>query len=111
MHRKIRIEFIFIQSKYKEKFDTGEYGKFVDGVIDFLQEEHNEPHNEKIESWLKIKDYLLSEEIMGVWHDVPDIRTYYVVMGKWNENEHIIAKTENMKKQIDSMRTQAGKPA
>lgn len=105
MHRKIRIEFIFIQSKYKEKFDTGEYGKFVDGVVDFLQVEHYEPHNEKIDSWIKIKDYLLSEDIMGAWVDVPDIRTYYVVMGKWNENEHIIAKTENMKKQIDKMRT------
>lgn len=105
MQRKIRIEFIFIQSKYKEKFDTGEYGKFVDGVVDFLQVEHHEPHNEKIEGWIKIKDYLLNEEIMGAWSDVPNIRTYYVVMGKWNENEHIIAKTENMKKQIDMMRT------
>ena len=105
MHRKIRIEFIFIQSKYKEKFDSGEYGKFVDGIVDFLQVEHHEPHNEKIESWIKIKDYLLSEEIMGAWSDVPDVRTYYVVMGKWDENEHIIAKTKNMKSQIDAMRT------
>ena len=99
MYKRIKIEFIFIQSKYKEKFDTGEYGKFVDGVIDFLQVEHYEPHNDKIESWIRIKDYLLSEEIMSVWSSVPDIRTYYVVMGKWNENEHIIAKTKNMKKQ------------
>ena len=105
MYKRIKIEFIFIQSKYKEKFDTGEYGKFVDGVIDFLQVEHYEPHNDKIESWIRIKDYLLSEEIMSVWSSVPDIRTYYVVMGKWNENEHIIAKTKNMKKQIERMRT------
>lgn len=105
MYKRIKIEFIFIQSKYKEKFDTGEYGKFVDGVIDFLQVDHYEPHNDKIESWIRIKDYLLSEEIMSVWSSVPDIRTYYVVMGKWNENEHIIAKTENMKKQIERMRT------
>lgn len=105
LHKKIRIEFIFIQSKYKEKFDTGEYGKFVDGVVDFLQTEHYEPHNDKIEFWIKIKDYLMSDDIMGSWFDVPDVRTYYVVMGKWNNNEHIIAKTENMKKQIDRMCT------
>ena len=105
LYRKIKIEFIFIQSKYKEKFDTGEYGKFVDGITDFLQMEHNEPHNEKIEHWIELKNYLLSEDIMTTWQDIPDIRLYYVVMGKWNNNEHIIAKTENLKRNIERMKT------
>lgn len=105
MYRKIRIEFIFIQSKYKEKFDSGEYGKFIDGITDFLQVEHYEPHNEKIDYWLKLKEYLLSEEVMSAWDEIPDVRLYYVVMGKWNENEHIIAKTENLKKNIERMCT------
>lgn len=105
MYRKIKIEFIFIQSKYKEKFDSGEYGKFVDGIADFLQMEHSEPHNEKIKYWIELKDYLLSEEIMTTWQDIPNIRLYYVVMGKWNNNEHIIAKTENLKRNIELMKT------
>lgn len=29
------IEFIFVQSKYKDKFDSGEYAKFINGVTDF----------------------------------------------------------------------------
>lgn len=51
------IEFIFIQSKYKEKFDAGEYTKFVNGVVDFLSENHFQPHNTDVENWIEIKDY------------------------------------------------------
>ena len=34
----------------EDKLDSGEYGKFADGIIDFLADEHHEPHNEKIEA-------------------------------------------------------------
>ncbi len=92
--KKINIEFIFIQSKYKDKIDTGEYGKFIDGVVDFLSDVHYEPRNEKIDSWLELKDYLFDDEIMIYWDTSPNIRMYYVYMGRWNENEHIMAKSE-----------------
>lgn len=92
--KKIHIEFIFIQSKYKEKIDTGEYGKFIDGVVDFLSEEHYEPRNDKIDFWIELKEYLFDDEVMIYWDTSPDIRMYYVYMGKWSENEHILAKSQ-----------------
>ena len=67
------IEFIFIQSKYKEKFDSGEYAKFTNGVIDFLGEDHFQPHNSDIDTWLEIKNYLLSDNVMMCWTHNPDI--------------------------------------
>ena len=73
LNNKINIEFIFVQSKYKSKFDSGEFGKFKDGMLDFLSEEHNELHNDKIEALLKIKDYIFSEKIMSSWEDSPSI--------------------------------------
>ena len=85
------IEFIFIQSKYKEKFDSGEYAKFTNGVIDFLGEDHFQPHNSDIDTWLEIKNYLLSDNVMMCWTHNPDIRLYYVVMGTWENSPHIIA--------------------
>lgn len=85
------IEFIFVQSKYKDKFDSGEYAKFINGVTDFLNDTHYQPMNDAIKKWLAIKDYLMSNEIMLKWTDSPIVRLYYVVMGTWNESEHIIA--------------------
>ncbi len=85
------IEFIFIQSKYKDKFDSGEYAKFINGITDFLSDTHYQPMNDSIREWLKIKEYLTSNEVMILWNENPIIRLYYIVMGTWNESEHIIA--------------------
>lgn len=91
LHKKISIEFIFIQSKYKDKFDSGEYSKFINGAIDYLGENHYQPMNKDIKMWLEIKDYLFEEQIMIYWIDNPIIRLYYIVMGEWNNSKHIIA--------------------
>ena len=45
---RINIEFIFIQSKNKSHLDSGEFGKFMDGIVDYLSENQYEPHNAKI---------------------------------------------------------------
>lgn len=103
LNNKINIEFIFVQSKYKSKFDSGEFGKFKDGMLDFLSEEHNELHNDKIEALLKIKDYIFSEKIMSSWEDSPSIKFYYVVMGEWNENRYILAKAKNFKNSVKQL--------
>ena len=87
-------EFIFIQSKYREDFDSGEYGKFCDGISDFLSDTHYEPHNDRIEDWLKIKEYIFSDEVFerADWLSNPKVRVYYVWLGTWNGNPHIEAK-------------------
>ncbi len=103
LNNKINIEFIFIQSKYKSKYDSGEFGKFKDGMLDFLSEEHNEPHNDKIKALLKVKNYIFSDKIMSSWEESPSIRFYYVVMGEWNENEHILAKAENFTNSVKQL--------
>ena len=103
--RRLSIEFIFIQSKYKDKFDSGEYGKYIDGVSDFLHPVQVEPHNSKIQYWLDIKNYLLDNDIISAWYDLPQIRLYYVVMGQWTGNEHIVAKTNRFKKDIEKIDT------
>lgn len=97
------IEFIFIQSKYKEKFDSGEYAKFANGVIDFLGEDHFQPHNADIDTWLEIKNYLLSDNVMMCWTHSPDIRLYYIVMGTWENSPHIIAISKKCETDILAM--------
>ena len=99
------VEFIFIQSKYKEKFDSGEYSKFTTGVVDFLSNDHFQPHNSKIQEWLDIKEFLLSDTVMMRWSRNPEIRLYYVVMGTWDESPHIIALSQKCEKEIESLET------
>ena len=88
--KRAQVEFIFIQSKLTPKFDSGEFGKFVAGVRDFLSEGHKQPMNEKIKEALRIKDYLLSEDVVIVWENNPSVRLYYVAMGKWRDSEHLV---------------------
>lgn len=104
-YNRAEIEFIFIQSKYKEKFDSGEYAKFTTGVVDFLGCEHFQPHNAKIKEWLEIKDYLLSDNVMMRWTCNPEVRLYYVVMGTWDESPHIIALSQKCERDISRLET------
>lgn len=104
-YNKADIEFIFVQSKYKEKFDSGEYAKYINGVEDFLGEDHFQPHNSDIDKWLEIKNYLLSDDVMMRWSHNPDVRLYYVVMGTWENSPHILAISEKCKKDISALDT------
>ena len=105
LNKQISVEILFIQSKNKDKLDSGEYGKFADGIIDFLSDYHNEPHNEKIDALLQLKDYLFSDEIILRWKSNPIVRVYYVFFGSRRENEHIDAKERKLKQDIKNLQS------
>lgn len=105
LNKQISIEFLFIQSKNKDKLDSGEYGKFADGIIDFLADEHHEPHNEKIEAILQLKDYLFSDDIILRWKRNPIVRIYYIIFGQWRDNKHFEAKTNKLKQDIIALQS------
>ncbi len=100
---RINIEFLFIQSKYTKKLDSAEFGVFMDGVVDFLRENQNEPHNQKIAEWIELKNYLCSEEVLIYWNNSPNIKLYYTYIGDWKNNEHIIAKYNSAKESIETI--------
>ena len=103
--KQISVEFIFVQSKNKNKIDSGEYGKFADGVRDFLCDDHKEPHNEKIEALLRVKDFLFSDEVILRWKNSPSVRIYYVIFGNWREDKHISAKAAQLETDIQSLQS------
>ena len=103
LNKLLSIEFIFIQSKNKDKIDAGEYGKFTDGIIDFLSETHNEPHIDKIDALLQVKDYLFSDKIILRWRDNPTVRVYYVLFGNWRESKHFDAKTRKLEQDVQAL--------
>lgn len=103
LNKQISIEFLFIQTKNKDKLDSGEYGKFTDGIIDFLADEHHEPHNDKIDALLQLKNYLFSDGVILHWKSNPIVRVYYVIFGQWHDNKHIESKSEKLKQDIENL--------
>ena len=99
-NNKINIDFIFIQSKYKNNVDSGEFGKFTDGIIDFLSDQQYEPSNTKIDSWLELKNYICSEDVLIHWESAPKVKLYYAYTGDWTSNIHIEAKFNRTKDSI-----------
>ena len=96
-NNKINIDFIFVQSKYKNNVDSGEFGKFTDGIIDFLSDEQFEPCNPKVDSWLELKNYICSEDVLIHWESTPNVKIYYAYIGQWNSTQHIEAKFNRAK--------------
>lgn len=105
---KAEIEFLFIQSKNKSKFDSGDFLKFTAGVKDFLQKTQNQPANEQVKDWIELKDYLLSDDVIQYWENNPSVRLYYIVAnGEWNENgnPHIVAHSKQLQEDLKKMNT------
>lgn len=102
---RLDIEFIFIQSKYKSNFDKGEFNNFTDGVREFLSESQRQPHSDEIKELIRIKEYLLGDDVVYKWQDNPKVRLYYVVMGKWHDSKHQLALADQLKEDIAALNT------
>lgn len=103
--KRISIEFIFIQSKYKPNFDAGELNNFIAGVRNFLANKPTIDLNDKLKDTLKLKEHLLSDDVVFSWADNPSVRMYYVAMGKWRNIPHHIALAEQAKTDIKALKT------
>jgi hypothetical protein len=103
--QRVSVEFIFIQSKMRPEFDSGEFMKFTSGVRDFLLEDHLQPRNEKINNALAIKDFLLSDDVVAVWENNPSVRLYYVAMGTWRDSPHLNAYATQFQSDIAALLT------
>ncbi|MBF8280168.1 MAG: hypothetical protein HW385_1600, partial [candidate division NC10 bacterium] len=105
VHRRAQVEFIFIQSKLSPRFDLGDFSKFASGVREFLGSDQLPPRNEKIELALKLKEHLLSDEVVIRWESNPTVRLYYVAMGTWKDAQPHVAQAERTKRDIAALNT------
>lgn len=101
--KKASIEFIFIQSKYKNKFEASELNTFIAGVRNFLNNSPLIALNEKSAELYKLKEYLMSDDVVYYWESNPSVRLYYVAMGKWQNTPQHIALAEQAKKDIQTL--------
>ena len=94
------IEFIFIQSKYKEKFEAAELSSFIAGVRNFLNNRPAIALNGKSAEIFKLKEHLMSDDVVYHWESNPSVRMYYVAMGKWRNIAQHLALAEQAKNDI-----------
>lgn len=85
--RKLKIDFIFIQSKYKEDFERNdEFLSYIIGIKRFLSQDKSQVSdaNNNIKSLIEIKEKLLSEDSMIYWdhNHIPRVKCLYVFLGK-----------------------------
>lgn len=80
----IEVRFVFIQSKTSDSFSGSEIGDFIYGVKAFFEEKKDRPQtNNKMESLIKIKDYIFKNSVK--LKVSPVLEMYYVACGKWDE--------------------------
>jgi len=101
--KRANVEFIFIQSKYKQNFNKGELNNFIDGVRDFVSDKHRFPMNDKIKNVLLLKEYLLSDEVAIMWAQNPQVTLYYVAMGRWRNAPDLVGLQNQFKADLSAL--------
>lgn len=87
--KKIDIEFVFIQSKMQDHFDSAEFNTAGLGVKDFFAKEPRLPSNDAINEYRALKDYIYEDDdvLRKIQHN-PSLSFFYVAMGTPPEDEH-----------------------
>lgn len=98
--KKINIDFVFIQSKMRSKFDASEFNTFGIGVKHFFSEA-TLPENSKIKAFRKLKDFIYSDEkVISKLEKNPNVQLYYVGMGKQPTDDHFAGTVKMLEKEF-----------
>lgn len=81
----VDIEFIFIQSKNKQKCKSQEILAFHAGIRAFF-DSSTFPFSEDVLFWRNLKDYIYSDDVLCQWKHQPIVRCYYVVQSNLQED-------------------------
>ena len=95
---KLRVEYIFIQSKTSEGFKTSEIGQFTHGILDFLSEEPTIVRNEEIEKFAEISNFIIQNSAHML--QAPTCKIFYVTLGRVNSDKNIDGRIETGKQDI-----------
>lgn len=86
-HR-LDVNFVFIQSKTSNKFDSAEIGNFIFGVESFFKHGLPKQANESVKTLKDLADYIYDQSIDFVCN--PSCSMYYVTTGKWENDSNLV---------------------
>jgi len=88
--RRLDVEFVFIQSKSGNDFDSSEIGNFLFGIKSFFQSQPLIKENEHVQQLREVKDYIYER---SVDMDMPPVcRMYYAAPGKWVGDTNLVGR-------------------
>jgi hypothetical protein len=95
---KLKVEYVFIQSKTSEGFKTSEIGQFTHGILDFLSESPSIVRNEEIKKFAEISDFIISNS--AHMQQTPTCKAFYVTLGRANNEANLDARIESGRQDI-----------
>lgn len=81
------VKFIFIQSKTSKEFDSGDIGKFIDGVRNYFSKDPSGAIGSDLKALIELKEYIYSWSIDMIKN--PDLFMYYATTGQWNRDQNL----------------------
>jgi cold shock CspA family protein len=98
--KKLRVEFVFIQSKMRPRFEISELSNLGTGVRMFFSEGAL-PENSRVSEFRQIKDYIYADEkVISKLRNNPSLCLYYVATGTEPETAHFTAMQSQIKKDL-----------
>lgn len=85
-HR-LDVNFVFVQSKTSNKFDSGEIGNFIFGVESFFKHGLPANANESVKALKDLADYIYDQSIDFASN--PSCSMYYVTTGSWQNDTQL----------------------
>lgn len=95
----LKIDFVFIQSKTSEKFDSGEILKFFNGVKEFF-DPSGLTYNEKIQDFMEAQNHIF--EHSSRFSENPNIKLYYASLGNYEAPADLEAIKNKAKQDLNS---------
>jgi hypothetical protein len=81
------VKFIFIQSKISREFDSGDIGKFIDGVRNYFSKDPGGAIGSELKALIELKEYIYSWSIDMIKN--PELFMYYATTGQWNKDQNL----------------------
>jgi hypothetical protein len=81
------VKFIFIQSKTSRNFDSGDIGKFIDGVRNYFNRNPSGAIGLELQALIELKEYIYSWSIDMIKN--PALFMYYATTGQWNSDRNL----------------------
>ena len=90
--RKIKVDIIFVQSKYREDGISKDFfNNFAFGVREFLSDNINSPVNEKIRNYFDLKKYIFDIDVSERLEDNPTVWLFFVAHTDRKASDHVKA--------------------
>lgn len=100
--KKLYVDFIFIQSKTSDKFESTEIGNFLFTIKDFLNSKPQLPMTPELRDKFNIKEEIFNNfKLMA--KGSPNCKVFYTTLGKWGNEKPLKAVIDRNKKEIVDM--------